>query len=337
MATNKDRVQALKARRKEIEAALAKGEQVIDALKGRQDEQARARRATVHATAEKLRDQKEKLSERIKQMEDADEGSDVKGLREKLKAVVEQQKSRASVLNDQIASIRERIDAAVGDNKLLQNLVSKERLSMQIKFNSKVLKLIDNSEQRGELSKKAREEADRFEKIDKDLAEALKTASETHGDDQDARDAERRARELSKSIASKEAELDDLSERLGDADDEEERADIQKKIDAVVGEIDDLYAKREEGRKKDREREKPKDGKDPKDGKGAEAKRDDDELSVPALPDDADEESRKLHKELGELKSELSKLDQSKNADQYGVLKVALKNKRATLLKRLKK
>lgn len=334
MATNKDRIQALKDRRKQIDDALAKGEQIIDALKGRKDEQSRARRATVHATAEKLHAQKEALSARIKEMEGADNSDDTKALREELKRVQEQQKARSSALADQITSIRERIEAAVGDNKLLSNLVAKERLSMQIKFNEKVLRLIDG-EQRKALSDSVREQSERFAKIEKDLSSALKDAGEAHGDDPDVRDAERRARELAKDIAGKEAEMDDLAEELADADTDEARDAVQKKIDALSGEIDGLYAKREEGRKKKREEEKPK-GKE--DRKGDEKKDEPSEqFDVPSVPDDADEEAKKLKGELDKLKDELGKLDSSKSSDQYGVLKVAFKNKRATLLKRLEK
>ena len=334
MANNKDRIQALKARRQQIQDALEKGEKIIDAMKGRQDDQARARRATVNATAEKLHKQKEELSARIKEMEDADSGGDAKGLREQLKKVQEQQKARQSVVADQISSLRERIDAAVGENKLLRNLVSKERLSMQIKFNEKVLRLIDNSDQRKELSAKVREQSAEFEKIDKDMADAIKQAGEAHGDSDEARDAERRARELAKDIASKEGELDDLTERLGDADSDEERESIQKKIDATVGEIDALYAKREDGRKASREKEK-KD--DPKGKEKKDEPRTSEDFDLPDLPGDVDDEAKKLHGELKDLRAEAGKIDAGKNSDQYGVLKVAFKNKRAALLKHLKK
>ncbi len=331
------RIDKLKDAKARVGDAISKVNSTIDAMRGRHDEASRRRRAQANAALEKLRTQKEEISRRIGQEEkrgDGD-GSELKQLRAMLSQVQEQQKARSTALSEQVSAVRERLNSVTEGNRPLENLVAKERLSMRIKFNERVLGMIDNAVQRKELSSKIADQRRTYAKWEQDLEDAMEDAKEVHGDSDQAKDAERRAAEIADKVSAKEKKMDELHDRL-EKSDGKDRESLQREIDELGKELDKLYdeappraSKKDEPKKEDKPKEDPKKEDKPKD--------EDDAPSVPDLPEDADEKAVKMHAEVKELVKELAGIDRKHNADQYGVLKVVLRNKLADLRKHLGK
>ncbi len=270
MPDKKDQLIALRNGKKKIEEAVAKVQATLEALKGRTDEASTRKRAALNGTLEKLRAQKEAISQKIgslsakdggeQQGSGADEQPDEKkntqeleGLRDRLKKITAQQKARESVIADQVVSIREKIKMSVGENDMLKALLAKERLSMRMKFNARVIKMIDNPEQKREISEDLRDEAKRFAEWDRGFSDLMKEVDDRHKDDKEVSQAKEEAAAKMKEAEKREAEIAKLEDELKTHPDRGE--DLKKKIADLKA---DPEGEKPEPEKKDEDPDEPK-------------------------------------------------------------------------------
>jgi hypothetical protein len=239
---------SLHSARVRLDDAIKKVQATYDALKGRTDEASTRKRAQLNATLEKLRAEKANIAQKLR---DADKGSDsapsdgdgpdskddgndeAEQLRARLKRLTAQQKSRESVVSDQVMALRDKIKEVVGDNDLLKHLIAKERLGMRMKFNARTLKMIDNPAQRRELGNEIRDESRKFAEWGKNFGELMGEVDDHLGDKPDVKAAKEKADAEMEEAKKREAEISDIEGELRDHPDRKD--ELEKKLADLKG------------------------------------------------------------------------------------------------------
>jgi chromosome segregation ATPase len=230
----KSQIDRLKETRKKIEDAIAKYDQTIEAMKGKEDPGSKNKRKMINGALEKLRAQKEQVSSEIEKLEGQHATSDDP---DKLEKEIKELQDRLSQQNDvtdkKIGSIRERIDQLTEDNDLLEHLMAKERLKLKIRYYREVQKHITNKKDREEIAARLQEEDVKLKDWDEKFAAVIKEVDDKHGDDQEVKDAKEKAQGEMEKEKERIAEISKLHQELESAYSEPAKKGIQDRIDKL--------------------------------------------------------------------------------------------------------
>lgn len=240
MADKKDdpREQRLRAALEKIKDARARVEKSIEAMRGREDAASTNRRKAAHAAIEKLKEQEEQVREKLRAVRD-DKGKnseEIASLEERVRDLSDRMEKRGKIIADKVGALREHIKVAVGDNPLLAKLMEKERLSMRVKFDERLLASGSlSADDKDEVASRVAKEKAMLAKAEKVVDDAIDDINADYEDSDSVKAATQEAEGSAKELTKDEKELADLRSKLESAD--------ESAHDKIQGDIDSLQEK----------------------------------------------------------------------------------------------